>query len=112
MQFTLGLLLRPAIGLMLMMKAFNAPDDLAIGAFFLPVLAIYLWNRKSETDRLYGLALPALAFSVSMSVGGYAQHKAGAVLETLHTIGLIGSILSMFWIAWFILFLGGPPKQV
>jgi hypothetical protein len=110
-QYLFALLFGPSVLLMVLLKRFGVASDVATGLMFLPALAIFIWNRVQGVDRLQGLAAPTLALSGSISLGGFTQYKDGAVFEWLHLVGLIGAILSIGWLFWFLLFPGGRAKQ-
>ncbi|MEM7665600.1 MAG: hypothetical protein AAF250_07055 [Pseudomonadota bacterium] len=105
------ILVAPAIGLMLMLEVLGAPSDLAVGFAFIPTLAIYVWSKRSSPDRFLGLENPALIFALSLSLGGYAQYKSGALFEALYLAGATGLVISMGWLLWYWLFLGGPARK-
>ena len=111
-QYLFALLFGPSVLLMVLLKRFGLASDVAAGLMFLPALAIFIWNRAQALDRLQGLAAPTLAFSALMSLFGFTQNKQGEVFELLHLVGMVGVFLSIGWLLWFLLFLGGPAKQV
>lgn len=110
-QYLFVLLLGPSVLLMILLKRFGVASDTATGLMFLPALAIFIWNRAQGVDRLQGLAAPTLAFTACISLGGFTQYKQGTVFELLHVVGLAGTFLSLGWVFWHLLFLGGPAKQ-
>jgi hypothetical protein len=97
---------------MVVLGKLGVASDMATGLAFLPALVIFLWNRAKDRDRLQGLAAPTLAFCTFLSLGGFTQYKQGVVFETLHVVGLVGIFLSVGWLLWFLLFLGGPAKRL
>lgn len=97
---------------MVLLERFGVASDVATGLMFLPALAIFIWNKAQGVDRLQGLAAPTLAFTAFMSLGGFTQYKQGAMIEMLHLVGLVGTLLSVGWLLWFLLFLGGPAKRL
>lgn len=96
---------------MVLLKRLGLAADVATSLMFLPALAIFIWNRAQGVDRLQGLAAPTLAFTACISLGGFTQYKQGTLFELLHVVGLVGTFLSLGWVLWYLLFLGGPAKQ-
>ena len=110
-QYLFAFLFGPSVLLMVLLKRLGLAPDVAAGLMFLPALAIFIWNRAQGVDRLQGLAAPTLAFSSFMSLFGFTQNKQGATFELLHLMRMVGVFLSIGWLLWFLLFLGGPAKQ-
>lgn len=110
-HYLFALLMGPSVLLMILLERFGIASDVATGLMFLPALAIFIWNRAQGIDRLQSLAAPTLAFTAGISLGGFTQYKQGAVFELLYLAGLVGAILSLGWVFWHLLFLGGATKQ-
>jgi hypothetical protein len=110
-HYLFALWLAPGILLMVVLKRLSVAPDIAVGLMFVPALIIFIWNRAQGGDRLQRLAAPTLALSASISLGGFTQYKNGALFELLHLAGLIGVFLSIGWLFWHLLFLGGQAKQ-